>query len=67
MKFQSSEILIHPEIFLTSRGVKLKISIEKTAYSFLSVHLNAGHSPKITNLDPNNSKFRTRSYGSLHK
>ncbi|WP_232380642.1 endonuclease/exonuclease/phosphatase family protein [Leptospira ainlahdjerensis] len=52
-KFVSHEILLYPELSLepgARSGIELKVSIGKTTYSFLNVHLKAGHSEKARDL-----------------
>ncbi|RHX87204.1 endonuclease/exonuclease/phosphatase family protein [Leptospira stimsonii] len=52
-KFVSHEILLYPELSLepgARSGIELKVSIGKRKYSFLNVHLKAGHSGKDRNL-----------------
>ncbi|WP_069606552.1 endonuclease/exonuclease/phosphatase family protein [Leptospira tipperaryensis] len=45
-KFKNHEILLHPNLSLEPglrSGIELKVFLEKKKYSFLNVHLKAGH------------------------
>ncbi|WP_232371582.1 endonuclease/exonuclease/phosphatase family protein [Leptospira ainazelensis] len=52
-KFRSLEILLHPKVSVepgTRSGIELKVSIGEKIYSFLNVHLKAGHSRRDRDL-----------------